>query len=945
MAISVVESFKIDLNAAAGAQTVATLTNNALADDLILLVAGSSSTSATALSAVSGAGATWYDVSQNVEYSAVGAESTAGGFYIYVGRNGSTNGAIAITQSSFRGTVWVYHLRSSVSGATVSVIPDQVRYVAVTGGSSITKSVRSGDKVFGGYANVAQTGTPTLTSTSAFDAAATGQDGTFVETYLGMRSVTATEAFAVTMSSGAARTGSMLVMQVTDSPVQERSIIGYTRAVSNSSSTVAIPAADTAFLARDVMLVAASYSRSTNDINFTVSGLGATWDLVSTSLINDPTSGQIEMKVYAGRGMTSVGNISITPSGGFNGQVQKVLVRGAASTSVVVNDTRSTTTQLSLTGPTFDTAGDHEIVVGLAALLGSSTGGIAYPASPPTPSTGWRLWNGTSNVYGSARMATRFPSAETHQTTVANTSNKYLWLTQMRVGVVTSVSGATDSFNRADGTLATQSLDTGQQWLAGAYGNPASMSIISNQLGTVSGSNSYNVIETGSSDGTVGATRANTENWLTLIACESAAGLYRVEWGNSGNIYLERDSSANVLATGLSAQTAGKVMTLTAETVSGPGTQLTVKVDGVTVLTYTDTSASRRTGTRFGLGISGNTAARWDSFTFDSIIPATTATGSISLAGSASSQVPGAATGSLSLSGSASSSVETTSTGVLSLTAALPARADAGATASLSLSGVAFAADADVPTAVLSGVLQRKTGSLLLTAFTNTELSGVLQRKTGAFQIFPVADLALQGTRQRRTSAFTVDLGSAPAEVALAGYRLRRTAAFTMRQYAATLNLAATRQRRTAFFGVDVSNDSPDTIANTANIIRWTFRDMSTGEVVRVPINPREMTSPTVSRNMTWAWGAAPGAVMRGIDLTNDQPGEWSFTGVLLTKSHYDLLLDWTRRLTTVQITDHLERTFETIIQKFDPVERLPTATREWRADYTMNCLFLRRVA
>jgi hypothetical protein len=128
------------------------------------------------------------------------------------------------------------------------------------------------------------------------------------------------------------------------------------------------------------------------------------------------------------------------------------------------------------------------------------------------------------------------------------------------------------------------------------------------------------------------------------------------------------------------------------------------------------------------------------------------------------------------------------------------------------------------------------------------------------------------------------------------------------------------------------------------SVERWILTDVGTGESVRVPINPREMSSPTTARSMQYAWGAAPGAVMRAIDNGVDQPTEWTWTGVLLTKAHYDLLLAWTKRLATVQITDHLGRTFETIIQKFDPVERLPTAHREWRADYTMTCLLLRRV-
>lgn len=125
---------------------------------------------------------------------------------------------------------------------------------------------------------------------------------------------------------------------------------------------------------------------------------------------------------------------------------------------------------------------------------------------------------------------------------------------------------------------------------------------------------------------------------------------------------------------------------------------------------------------------------------------------------------------------------------------------------------------------------------------------------------------------------------------------------------------------------------------------RWLLNDPAAPLSVYVPINPNKMEAPARPRNMQWAWGTAWGQDrMRGID----QPGpatQWTFSGLLLTKAHYDLLLDWSGKLTRLNITDHLERTFEVVIQKFDPVERLPTRQRAWRADYTMTCLLLKEI-
>lgn len=124
-------------------------------------------------------------------------------------------------------------------------------------------------------------------------------------------------------------------------------------------------------------------------------------------------------------------------------------------------------------------------------------------------------------------------------------------------------------------------------------------------------------------------------------------------------------------------------------------------------------------------------------------------------------------------------------------------------------------------------------------------------------------------------------------------------------------------------------------------IVRWRFEDMENNDTVVVPLNPNEMSTPTRARLMQW--GSYRGN-LKGQERSGP-PAEWSFTGVLLTESHYDLLLAWTKRLHVLRVTDHLDRTFEIIIQKFDPVERPRAALREWRADYTMTCLLLRRIS
>lgn len=124
--------------------------------------------------------------------------------------------------------------------------------------------------------------------------------------------------------------------------------------------------------------------------------------------------------------------------------------------------------------------------------------------------------------------------------------------------------------------------------------------------------------------------------------------------------------------------------------------------------------------------------------------------------------------------------------------------------------------------------------------------------------------------------------------------------------------------------------------------VRWIFTDTATAETATVVINPNAMESPTTARQ--FEWGFSIDGQLRGAETGPAQPAEWSFSGVILTKNHYDMLLAWSQRDEVLHVTDHLARTFEVLITKYDPVERLPTRARPWRADYAMTCLLMKEI-
>lgn len=130
-------------------------------------------------------------------------------------------------------------------------------------------------------------------------------------------------------------------------------------------------------------------------------------------------------------------------------------------------------------------------------------------------------------------------------------------------------------------------------------------------------------------------------------------------------------------------------------------------------------------------------------------------------------------------------------------------------------------------------------------------------------------------------------------------------------------------------------------------VVRWKFTEADDDtHFVRLTLNPNTMSTPTNPRSMTWAWGSKAGySRMRGFDGVPQTPTQWTFGGVILTKDHYDQLLDWAGRLKVLRVDDHIGRAYSVMITKYDPVERLPTATKPWRADYTMTCLLLERIA
>lgn len=113
-----------------------------------------------------------------------------------------------------------------------------------------------------------------------------------------------------------------------------------------------------------------------------------------------------------------------------------------------------------------------------------------------------------------------------------------------------------------------------------------------------------------------------------------------------------------------------------------------------------------------------------------------------------------------------------------------------------------------------------------------------------------------------------------------------------------------------------------------------------------MPINPDQMSSPHQARQLQTSYGGTRSSVDRFSSFETPMDAkEWSWSGVIRTKEHYDKLEEWAKKSGKVRVTDHLGRTFEVFIQSFDPEDRKPNANVSWRLRYTMTALLLRRVS
>lgn len=124
-------------------------------------------------------------------------------------------------------------------------------------------------------------------------------------------------------------------------------------------------------------------------------------------------------------------------------------------------------------------------------------------------------------------------------------------------------------------------------------------------------------------------------------------------------------------------------------------------------------------------------------------------------------------------------------------------------------------------------------------------------------------------------------------------------------------------------------------------VTRWVFTDPTVPESWTMEINPNEGAAPAYKKNLTHKSTAAPDGQTLIFEGQQD-PQSFNFSGVILSQTQYDKLVEWFKKRTLITITDDLLRTWVVYIESFEPKRKAPTKPDyPYRHDYSMSTVVI----
>lgn len=128
--------------------------------------------------------------------------------------------------------------------------------------------------------------------------------------------------------------------------------------------------------------------------------------------------------------------------------------------------------------------------------------------------------------------------------------------------------------------------------------------------------------------------------------------------------------------------------------------------------------------------------------------------------------------------------------------------------------------------------------------------------------------------------------------------------------------------------------------------VRWLLIDNgNAGEYWSMTINPDQMAAPPFERALTRAYSSRYGQERLRTFQIPARAQDWTWSGHILTKEHYENLLKWSKKPGMVVVRDHLGRSFQVLMGDLTVTEPAGRAPDNWKMRYTMNVKYLRRIA
>lgn len=122
-------------------------------------------------------------------------------------------------------------------------------------------------------------------------------------------------------------------------------------------------------------------------------------------------------------------------------------------------------------------------------------------------------------------------------------------------------------------------------------------------------------------------------------------------------------------------------------------------------------------------------------------------------------------------------------------------------------------------------------------------------------------------------------------------------------------------------------------------VVRWTFQDAVEAETYELEVNPREGGSPQYQKSINYQSCTAPDGktlIFEGAD----KPIELEWSGVILSQTMYETLIDWYQKRRQILLTDDLNRSMWIYITQFSP-RRQRAYSHPYKHEYTIRATIL----